>query len=398
MSSVPLKPSALIVLPEAPYPTRGGGALRSACIVEYLALRYQLHAITFRLEGQQDPAERFPLGSLSSSLAINLPHHSKSFRARAWRNAFRALRGAPPLMERFGGQQKRIQPYMDGRFFDLVWLEHFWIAPYATLFRPHTAKLVLDLHNIESQLFHSLAANENVAIRPILQHFGACSERLERQWLPHFDHVVTSSQPDVLHAKGLGAKRVECVPNTIPWRNLGSGEERSQSIVFSGNFEYQPNQQGLRWFLRQCWPAILQQLPHLRLRLVGVGIEFAALHAAGSTNVDFVGPVEDAVAEIARSLVAIVPLLAGSGTRLKILEAWAAGTAVVSTPIGAEGLEIAGTEVVKIAPTPAAFTQSVVGLVQNEVERSRLATQARLLYERAYTWNSAHLRLANMSL
>lgn len=398
MSSVPLKPSALIVLPEAPYPTRGGGALRSACIVDYLAHRYQLHAITFRLDGQQDPAERFPEGALCSSLVIDLPHHSKSFPARAWRNAFRALRGAPPLMERFGGQQKVIQPYVDGQSFDLIWLEHFWLAPYAALFRRHCAKLILDLHNIESQLFYSLAANENAALRPLLGYFGDCSERLERQWLPHFDHVLVSSPPDAVHAKRLGAKNAECVPNTIPSRSVGSGEGRGYSIVFSGNFEYQPNQQGLRWFLRECWPAILQQLPNLRLRLVGVGIEFAARHAFASSNIDFVGPVEDAVAEIARSLVAIVPLLAGSGTRLKILEAWAAGTAVVSTPIGAEGLDLAGAEVVKIATTPASFSQSVVGLVQNEEERSRLATQARLLYERAYTWNSAHLRLANMSL
>jgi polysaccharide biosynthesis protein PslH len=397
MKTVPPKPSALILLPEAPYPTRGGGALRSACMVDYLARHFHLEAVNFRLQGRPDPAERFPAGLLAGSLAIDLPHHSKDFASRAWRNAGRAWRGVPPLMERFGGRQTELERYLTGRHFDEIWLEHFWMAPYAPLLRQHGRRLVLDLHNIESRLFESLASGEGPVMRALLRHFAAASTRMERQWLPQFDQVLVASVDDAERAAALGAARVTVVPNAIPWHSLPVGE-RSKSLVFSGNFEYQPNQQGLRWFIGQCWPQILAAVPDLRLRLVGVGIEYAARHTAGAANVDLVGPVEDAIEELGRSLVAIVPLLAGSGTRLKILEAWAAGTAVVSTAIGAEGLEANPEEVVKIASDPGSFTQSVIGLVQNEGERSRLATNARLLCERAYTWSSAHLRLANMSL
>lgn len=353
--------------------------------------------MNFRLQGRQDPAERFPAGLLAGSFAIDLPHHSKSFASRAWRNAGRALRGIPPLMERFGGRQAELQRFLAGRHFEEIWLEHFWMAPYAPLLRQHGRRLVLDLHNIESCLFETLADGEGVVMRPLLRHFAAASRRMERHWLPQFDQVLVTSEADAERATALGAQRVMVVPNAIPWHLLPA-VERSKSLVFSGNFEYQPNQQGLRWFIGQCWPQILAAVPDLRLRLVGVGIEYAARHTAGAANVDLVGPVEDAVAEIGRSLVAIVPLLAGSGTRLKILEAWAAGTAVVSTAIGAEGLEGNSEEIVKIATDQGSFTQSVITLVQNEGERSRLATQARLHFERAYTWSVVHQRLANMSL
>jgi polysaccharide biosynthesis protein PslH len=397
MNSVPNKPPALILLPEAPYPTRGGGALRSACMVDYLARHYCLEAVNFRLAGRQDPAERFPAGYLEGSLTIDLPHHSKAFVPRAWRNAGRALRGVPPLMERFGGRQADLGRFLAGRQFQEIWLEHFWLAPYAPLLRAHSGRLLLDLHNIESRLFETLAVGESPIVAALLRHFAAASLRLERRWLPEFDQVLVCSDADGARAEELGARRVTVVPNTIPSHRLPVGE-RSKSLVFSGNFEYQPNQQGLRWFIGQCWPQILAAVPDLRLRLVGVGIEFAARHCAGAASIDMVGPVEDAIEEIGRSQIAIVPLLAGSGTRLKILEAWAAGTAVVSTPIGAEGLEAGGGEFVKIASDPASFTQSVLSLVQNEGERSRLATQARLFYERAYTWSSAHQRLADMNL
>jgi glycosyltransferase involved in cell wall biosynthesis len=139
----------------------------------------------------------------------------------------------------------------------------------------------------------------------------------------------------------------------------------------------------------------LRSYPACRLRLIGKEIRYAANRAP---NVDFVGPVADAIEEIAASAVAIVPLLSGSGTRLKILEAWAAGTAVVSTSLGAEGLEGKDGVHLSIADGGVNFARQVCLLLGEEGRRRELARQARQLYEERYVWGRAHQILSELNL
>jgi glycosyltransferase involved in cell wall biosynthesis len=103
--------------------------------------------------------------------------------------------------------------------------------------------------------------------------------------------------------------------------------------------------------------------------------------------------VSDAVVELARAEVAVVPILAGSGTRFKILEAWAAGTPVVSTSMGAEGLPGRNGDDLLLADTPAKFHEAVTALLANPSLRRRLAAAGRALFERECTWESAWTRL-----
>jgi glycosyltransferase involved in cell wall biosynthesis len=113
---------------------------------------------------------------------------------------------------------------------------------------------------------------------------------------------------------------------------------------------------------------------------------------AGFTSapgIDVVGPVADAVAEIARSRIAIVPLRTGSGTRLKILEAWAAGVPVVSTTIGAEGLPARHGQHILLADSPADFAESVTRLLTCPELCRGLGKAGRLLLEKEFTWESA---------
>ncbi len=394
MSAVSTKPAALILLPEAPYPAIGGGPLRSASIIEFLAAKYDLEAIHFRLAGDADPAEMYPRGYLAASHTLDLPHHSKQFWPKLRRNAWRGWRGIPPLVDRFSGFDERVREIAGDRRFDLVWIEHFWAAPYGGVLRGRAAKLVIDLHNVESQYFTSMAVDASVSHRLLLERFSRCALEMERRLLPGFDLVVTTSEED---RRRVGGCVSAVVPNTIPWRALPD-VEKSESIVFSGNFAYQPNQQALAWFLAGSWPRIRKARPGCRLRLVGKELAYARSVAGRAECIDFVGPVEDAVLSIAESRVAIVPLLAGSGTRLKILEAWAAGTAVVSTRIGAEGLGAADDEQIKIADGEEEFAQSVLDLFDNKGASSRLAQSARLLYEARYTWESAREILLELDL
>ena len=121
---------ALILCPEAPYPVAGGGPLRTACMVEYLASRYELDVIAFREPGAPDPRAAFPLGLFRNFAVIDLPYHSKQPHARVLRNVRRLLRNTPPLVDRFAGFDLQIR----GKY-DVAVIEHFWCAPYVDRLR-----------------------------------------------------------------------------------------------------------------------------------------------------------------------------------------------------------------------------------------------------------------------
>ena len=384
-------PRALILLPEAPYPVIGGGPLRSACVIEGLASQFELSAIHFHLAGDPDPATLYPPNLLSSSHTLKLPQHAKSLFPRLIRNLNRALRGVPPLVDRFAGHEATIEGILRNQRFDLIWVEHFWAASYAPLLKQHTSKLVLNLHNIEHAYYDSLATAAPFLHRSLFRHFARNARHYEARLLPQFDLLVTTSSDD---ASRIHHPNIRVLPNTIPW-HVQPNEPQTESLVFTGNFAYTPNLQALHWFLENCWPTLLKHKPQLRLRLVGKEIQYAR---SRHPSIDYIGPVPDAIPEIAKSRLAIVPLQSGSGTRLKILEAWAAGCAVLSTPIGAEGLDAKPDEHLKIAEGAEAFTQSVLDLLDNEMVRSRLVQAGRLLYEDRYTWQSARKILSELDL
>jgi glycosyltransferase involved in cell wall biosynthesis len=160
-------------------------------------------------------------------------------------------------------------------------------------------------------------------------------------------------------------------------------------VVFSGNFDYPPNIAAVRFFRDRVWPRLSRRWPQLRWRLVGRNPGGARRHVRSDPRIELTGPVEDALTELAAAKVVVVPLLSGSGTRVKIIEAWAAGRAVVSTSIGAEGLPAVNGQHLMLADTPEAFAQAVTALLESPDERRRLGQAGRLLYERELTWPAA---------
>jgi glycosyltransferase involved in cell wall biosynthesis len=170
-------------------------------------------------------------------------------------------------------------------------------------------------------------------------------------------------------------------------------ETEEQVIVFSGNLEYHPNISAVRFFAREIWPGLRDRWPCLVWRLVGKAPQSVEKLVAGDSRIQMSGPVEDAVAELARAQVAVVPLLAASGTRFKILEAWAAALPVVSTSIGAEGLPARNGEHLLLADTAPAFADAVSRLLTCKDLRVSVGNSGRLLLEKDFTWVSAWLSL-----
>jgi polysaccharide biosynthesis protein PslH len=385
----PDAPAALLIAPESPYPVRGGGALRTASLLHYLARSRPVDLIVFRQPGAADPRDAMPPGLVRRLAVIPLPPNGRGLPARALRNAARAARRIPPLVDRFSGFEPQLREALAGHRYQVGVIEHSWCAPYQTLLADACERTALNLHNVESVLHQRCASSDGAASGWAHRVFARASRKLEREWFPRFDFVLAPSAEDAaLVAKLSPAARVRLYPNAIPWAPLPQ-TEGEEALVFSGNMEYHPNRTAVAFFRREVWPALRSRFPQLVWRLAGKNPAAVRPWTAGDDRIQVLGPMDDAVAELARARIAIVPLLAGSGTRFKILEAWAAGLPVVSTAIGAEGLPVRDGEHILIANGAAAFTAAVTRLLASQALRTDLGRAGRCLLEKEFTWENA---------
>lgn len=387
------RPLALFLAAETPYPLAGGGALRSASLLNYLARTRDVDMIVFRQPGSPDPASQTPPGLTRRIVSIDLPETGRGTAARALRNAVRLARETPPLVDRFAGFGRQIAEAIAGRRYEIGVVEHFWCAPYWEQVSRLCGRTALDLHNIESVLHGRCAQVERGATAFAHRVFRQAALELERLWLPRYSCVLTASEHDAGLARAIApGAQVAVYPNAIP---LAPPPPRmdEEAIVFSGNMEYHPNIAAVRFFRAEVWPRLRERWPALVWRLVGKNPDAVKQYTSGDPRIQVAGPVDDAVRELARARAAVVPVLAGSGTRFKILEAWAAGIPVVSTSVGAEGLPARDGENILLADTGPAFAETVSRLLASPPLRGRLGVAGRRLLEREFTWETAWTKL-----
>jgi len=288
-------------------------------------------------------------------------------------------------MDRFAGFASEIKQTLEGCRYDIGIIEHFWCAPYADPLRPFCDRLLLNLHNIESVLLDRYAATaSNPVLKPMFRRWASTSRRLESEWLPKFDLVLAASKAD---ADRLPVPAI-IYPNTIPLVSRCSVGKRLE-VVFSGNMEYLPNYTAVKWFAREIWPRLRERCAGVVWRIAGKNEHAIRSLIGGDPRIIASGPMDDAIRTLAESTIAVVPLLTGSGTRIKIIEAWAAGLPVVSTTLGAEGLPATPGEHLLLADSPEAFVQSVVKILQTPDLLCRLSEAGRRLYEQRLTWEAA---------
>jgi glycosyltransferase involved in cell wall biosynthesis len=379
------RPSALFLSAESPYPAIGGGPLRSASLLEFLAQRYDVDVTLFNEKQSPDPRIFFPGGRVRRISVIDLPYHSKSTLARYGRGAWRLAANRPPLLDRFSGFERQIATAVGRETYDLAVVEHIWCAPYIKQIRPLARRVLLDAHNIES-VWHDRVARTGGALQAIaFRRFARACRRFERHWLPQFDAVIVTSEEDAKHAAGA---RTVIYHNAMPSVDRPVRKEE-EVIVFTGNLEYQPNITAVEHFHEKIWPLLRERVPDLVWRIAGKNPDGIARFINGDARIHVIGPMEDAIATLASAKVAVVPLLSGSGTRFKIIEAWAAGTPVVSTRLGAEGLPYNAGEHLLICDDPGEFAEAVAFLLEAPEARAQLAEAGRRLYETSFTWDVA---------
>lgn len=184
--------------------------------------------------------------------------------------------------------------------------------------------------------------------------------------------------------------KVTVLPNGVDCvhHRFGLADVLPNTLIYSGALTYSANYDAMRYFLAEIYPLIKHTLPGVTLRITGStkGVDIDGLRLDASVHLT--GYVEDIRLPVAQSAVCVVPLRQGGGTRLKILEAMALGTPVVSTTKGAEGLEVVDDEHLLLADTPEAFADAVLRVIGDSGLRERLRHNARLLVEQRYDWET----------
>lgn len=386
--------NVLMLSPEPPYPLHGGGAFRIASLIHYFARFANVDLVLFSDSGKLSVP---PPGLLRSQSVIPLPVNRTTTSARYFRNAGRALRGVPPLVDRLSGHARELTQILSGRRYDLGIVEHSWCAPYLAQMAAVCDRTALDLHNIESILHTRCAKTSTGLVAAGQRRFARCSKDLEAALLPGYELTLVTSESDAAATRLIApSARLAVYPNALPEAPVPRVAEEPV-VVFSGNFEYHPNIDAVRFLIGSIWPEVRKRCPELRLRLVGRGDRFIRHLLPSGLNIELTGPVEDARPEIAAARIVIAPLRTGSGTRIKILEAWAAKRPVIATLLAAEGLECERGRDLLIANEGTEFGIAIARLNADPMRRSVIAAHGRRLFEERYTWPVAWRALDNIS-
>jgi glycosyltransferase involved in cell wall biosynthesis len=256
---------------------------------------------------------------------------------------------------------------------------------------------VLFQHNVESEIWRRHAENgSSWAMRLVYRLESTKMLWYEQSAVQRFDQVIAVSEHDKkLMSAWVAPKRVTVVPTGVDTEQFSPGaqvEKQRPLVVFVGAMDWEPNVDAVKYFCGEIWPNILASVPEVRFRIVGRNPD-RRVAALSSDSVEVTGRVASVVEHLREAAVVVVPLRVGGGTRLKIYEAMAVGKAVVSTTVGAEGLDVHDGKDVVLADSPEAFSKSVIMLLRDSEARRRQGEAATAL-ARLYGWEGIARKFA----
>ncbi len=272
--------------------------------------------------------------------------------------------------------------------FDVVHLETLWVAPYVDVIRKHSsAKIVLRSQNVEYAIWERLAT---AAVNPIrrwyLKLLARRLKKYELSMLNKYDGIATITDIDANAFQQLGCKLpIITIPFGIDISKYKEDRPAMEfpSVFHIGAMDWMPNADGIKWFLENVWQNVLGKHPNVNLYLAGRNMLDWLKHYS-MKNVIIVGEVEDSHKFINSKSIMVVPLNSGGGMRVKIIEGMALGKTIVSTSIGAEGIEYENGRDILIADTVDEFVSAIDKCLSDKAYADQVAHNARLLAESKY--------------
>lgn len=359
-------------------PVHNGGNIRSFHILRALASEQEVQFVSY-YGGAQDPGyERALKEQLPGAVCIHTEVRQLSGAARGVDYFLHLFEKPPYAVSRF--RSKRVQEMVRNCLRQQPDVAVCDFLDAAVNFPEQCpVPVVLFQHNVESEIWRRHAiAKTNPLQRHMYQLEYRKMLRYESRTVRRFDHVIAVSEHDrQLMSAWVPASKISVISTGVDLEQYSPAMQARQEqplVVFVGAMDWEPNIDGVEYFCKDIWPSVLRQIPDARFRIVGRN-PGRRVQNLTSESVTITGQVPSVVEHLHEAAVVIVPLRVGGGTRLKIYEAMAAGKAVVSTSVGAEGLDFLPDRDLILADDPSSFAQSVVNMLGD--------AELRLRYEQA---------------
>jgi len=349
------------------------GLLESGQEVRVVAVETQKHPVKI----DAFPADYLQKTRFESAFIDTTPHIMDGIRSVFMRKSYH--------IERFNAKDmvSKLEHILKHETYDIIHLESIYVTPYLDVIRKYSkAKVVIRMHNIEHQIWERLADNESNPMMKMVYRINKKQlERVENTILNKTDGYMTISDPDFQYfQKTAPAVPGVVIPFGIDMENYELEDDYiasdKPSLCHIGSMNWSPNLEGIEWFLDEVWPLIHEAHPDLEFTVAGHGTPDKLLRRQ-DPNVRFVGAVPNANEFMLDHDMMIVPLLSGSGVRVKIVEAMALGRVVITTTVGAEGLAVENGKHLFIADTPEEFLSVIDKCIQTPDICSIISENAR---------------------
>ncbi len=377
-----------------PAHARLGPARRHYHVLDQLCRFYDVHLLSVGNASEAEVfAREFGTRIRGCTFAPRSGGTARTFLRKAWRT----LTGRCDFLPAHEPELRRLCAEITStQSFDAILLSILLLRP---LPLPRGVPIIGDTHNAEFDVLRRMAALSDSVLH---RHYARCqwpSTRREEQACGRTVDLVlaTSNRDRRVFETELALTNVAVIPNGIDLQEFAvpAAPPEPASIVFSGLMSYYPNQQAVRWFLDAILPIVRQKLPRAKLVVAGAAPPRWLRERAGD-HVEVTGRVADIRPYLARATVVIAPLLIGGGTRVKILEAAAMGKPVVSTTLGAEGLDMRHGESILLGDDPDAFARHVIAVLDDPRLAARIGTNGRCHVAEHFDWNRIGERVSRL--
>jgi sugar transferase (PEP-CTERM/EpsH1 system associated) len=391
----------LMIANYLPYPQVTGGRIRIYNLLRRVASRHEVSLATL-LQSPED-AEGIPHLQQFCARVETAMMDRRSRLAKAPGMVRYALEGKPPELRLLHSEELvgKIGQLFSRNDFEIVQIESHMALYLAALPQTKSYKSIQMFQNVASQQLARIWHVERRGDRKLRTWMnGVVLGRWEARYAENFNRCTTVSHVDQqILMKANPRLQVDVIPNGVDTQQYQPlpppPQNESPSLMFVGSMGYAPCIDAVLYLCHDILPLIRQSINPVDLRIVGSDPSPEVLKLAGS-RVHVTGRVEDVVPYYQESTICVVPLRAGGGTRLKILEAMALGRPVVSTSIGCEGLDVVDGEHLLIADTPERFAEHTVRLLRDRQFAQHLCASARRLVEARYGWDKIAERLMDV--
>jgi polysaccharide biosynthesis protein PslH len=402
------RPRLLFLSQTLPYPPDGGVKIRTFHVLRQLAGTFDVTALCFYRwkEGAHEPNVAETVRALAQFGRVEaFPIPQEHSRARwIWDHA-RSLvsrRTYTVYTYQTVAFRRRLQELLATEAFDLVHADSLDLSAYFTMVL--NLPLVCVHHDIQSVLLRRRGEHETTSLRRAYAlHQASLMEREERRWADAVTLNVTVSSVDRETLEGLAPRaRVTVVPNGVDtsYFEPAGTSSRQAGLIFVGGSSWFPNADAIAWFCEAILPRIREVGIDARVMWVGRASSAEQRRYTEKFGIRVTGYVEDVRPYIRDAACYVVPIRVGGGTRIKILDAWAMGKAIVSTSIGCEGLEAVHGRNILVHDEPEEFARAVASVLRDTGLRAGLEREGRATAETRYSWdvigrdmNATYLRL-----